>query len=71
MNPYFTLSAIFLLGLRGIEKKLKLGPPITHFTPEDRKTGKVSRLINRHPFLKYKFLSLSDQGPEHNVRERY
>ncbi|KII88302.1 hypothetical protein PLICRDRAFT_41464 [Plicaturopsis crispa FD-325 SS-3] len=45
MNPYFTISAIFLLGLRGIEKKLKLpGPPISHFTPEDRKTGKVKML---------------------------
>lgn len=42
MNPYFALSAIFLLGLRGINKKLSLpGPPITHFTPEDRSTGKV------------------------------
>lgn len=42
MNPYFALSAIFLLGLRGIEKKLELpGPPISHFTPEDRMAGKV------------------------------
>jgi glutamine synthetase len=43
MNAYFALSAIFMLGLRGINKKLKLEqPPITHFTPEDRKNGKVS-----------------------------
>jgi len=45
MNPYFALSAIFLLGLRGINKKLSLpGPPITHFTPEDRSTGKIKML---------------------------
>jgi glutamine synthetase len=45
MNPYFALSAIFLLGLRGIEKQLALpGPPISHFSPEDRKTGKVKML---------------------------
>jgi glutamine synthetase len=44
MNPYFALSAIFSLGLRGIEKKLKLpGPPISQLTPEDKKTGKVKR----------------------------
>jgi glutamine synthetase len=42
MNPYYALSAVFLLGLRGIEKKLKLQtPPISHFSPEDRKSGKV------------------------------
>jgi hypothetical protein len=42
MNPYFTLSAIFSLGLRGINKKLALpGPPISHFKPEDRSNGKV------------------------------
>jgi len=45
MNPYFALSAIFLLGLRGIEKRLELStPPISHFTPEDMKTGKVQML---------------------------
>ena len=45
MNPYFALSTIFSLGLRGIKKKLPLScPPISHFTPEDRKTGKVGRL---------------------------
>jgi len=27
MNPYFTLSAIFKLGLRGIEKQMKLTTP--------------------------------------------
>lgn len=43
MNPYFAISAIFLLGLRGIEKKLALPtPPISRFKPEDRKNGKVS-----------------------------
>ncbi|KAJ7709748.1 hypothetical protein B0H17DRAFT_915304 [Mycena rosella] len=45
MNPYYALSAVFLLGLRGIEKKLKLQtPPISHFSPEDRKSGKVKML---------------------------
>ncbi|KAF8912106.1 hypothetical protein CPB84DRAFT_1812245 [Gymnopilus junonius] len=45
MNPYFALSAIFLLGLRGINKKLRLpGPPITHFKPEDRSNGKIKML---------------------------
>jgi len=44
MNPYFAMSAIFLLGLRGVEKKLKLGPPISHFSPEDRTNGKVKML---------------------------
>ncbi|KAJ7510039.1 hypothetical protein B0H11DRAFT_2269544 [Mycena galericulata] len=45
MNPYYALSAVFLLGLRGIEKKLKLQtPPISHFSPEDRISGKVKML---------------------------
>lgn len=45
MNPYFALSAIFSLGLRGIRKQMALqDPPISHFTPEDRKKGKVSCL---------------------------
>ncbi|KAF7796709.1 hypothetical protein EIP86_007892 [Pleurotus ostreatoroseus] len=45
MNPYFAMSAIFALGLRGIEKKLKLsGPPISQLQPEDKKTGKVQML---------------------------
>lgn len=45
MNPYFALSAIFALGIRGIEKKLKLpGPPISQLSPEDKKTGKVTRI---------------------------
>lgn len=45
MNPYFALSAIFALGLRGIEKKLSLpGPPISQLTPSDKKTGKVAML---------------------------
>lgn len=44
MNPYFTLSAIFLLGLRGIEKKISPGPPISHFSPKDRDEGKVKKL---------------------------
>ncbi|KAF8809026.1 glutamine synthetase/guanido kinase [Phlegmacium glaucopus] len=45
MNPYFAISAIFLLGLRGINKKLVLpGPPISQFTPEDRNNGKIKML---------------------------
>jgi glutamine synthetase len=42
MNPYFALGAIFLLGLRGIQKKLELpGPPISQLSAEDKKNGKV------------------------------
>ena len=42
MNPYFTQSAIFALGLRGIQKKLPLAvPPISQLTLEDKKSGKV------------------------------
>ncbi|OCH93407.1 glutamine synthetase/guanido kinase [Obba rivulosa] len=45
MNPYFALSAIYALGLRGIKKKLQLsGPPISQLTPEDKQTGKVQML---------------------------
>ncbi|THU85647.1 glutamine synthetase/guanido kinase [Dendrothele bispora CBS 962.96] len=45
MNPYFALSAIFLLGLRGIEKKLKIPiPPMGQLTMEDKKNGKISML---------------------------
>jgi len=45
MNPYFAISAIFSLGMRGINKKLALpGPPISHFTPEDRDNGKIKML---------------------------
>lgn len=43
-NAYFALSAILLLGLRGIEKKIEPGPPVSHFKPEDRLTGKVKML---------------------------
>ena len=42
MNPYFALSAIFALGLRGIEKKLELDVvPVAQMTQEDKKSGKV------------------------------
>jgi len=45
MNPYFALSAIFSLGLRGIEKQLKLSvSPMSQISPEDKKTGKVTML---------------------------
>ena len=46
MNPYFALSAIFLLGLRGIEKKLKLPcPPMSGLTPQDKMNGKVRIVV--------------------------
>ncbi|THH07300.1 hypothetical protein EW145_g3481 [Phellinidium pouzarii] len=44
MNVYFALSAILLLGLRGIEKQLDPGPPLSHFTSEDRKNGHIKML---------------------------
>jgi len=44
VNPHFALSALFLLGLRGIEKKLDPGPPISHFVPEDRENGRIRML---------------------------
>ncbi|KNZ73775.1 Type-1 glutamine synthetase 2 [Termitomyces sp. J132] len=45
MNPYFALSAIFLLGLRGIEKKLALPcKPIGLLTVDDKASGEVKRL---------------------------
>ncbi|PCH37859.1 glutamine synthetase/guanido kinase [Wolfiporia cocos MD-104 SS10] len=45
MNPYFALSAVFALGLRGIEKKLSLpGPPVSQLTLEDKQNGKVQML---------------------------
>ena len=48
MNPYFALSAIFGLGLRGIEKKLELNVvPVSQMTQEDKKSGKVRRPIHR------------------------
>ncbi|KAM6491288.1 hypothetical protein JOM56_013527 [Amanita muscaria] len=43
MNPYFSLSAIFGLGIRGINKKLSLLlPPITQVTPGDKKVKKLA-----------------------------
>ncbi|KAI0320120.1 glutamine synthetase/guanido kinase [Amylostereum chailletii] len=45
MNAFFALSSIFALGIRGIEKKLPLTiPPISHFTLEDKKAGKITML---------------------------
>ncbi|KAI0949953.1 hypothetical protein AcV7_008572 [Taiwanofungus camphoratus] len=45
MNPYFAMSAIFALGFRGIEKKLRLpGPPVSHLTLDDKRNGKVQIL---------------------------
>ncbi|KAH6894970.1 glutamine synthetase [Coprinopsis sp. MPI-PUGE-AT-0042] len=45
MNPYFALSSIFRLGLRGIEKKLALKvEPMKSMKPEDKLNGKVTML---------------------------
>jgi glutamine synthetase len=45
MNPFFALSAIFGLGIRGIEKKLALPvPPVSKLSLEDKKAGKISML---------------------------
>lgn len=45
MNPFFALSAIFALGLRGMEKKLALPlPPMSQLKPEDRTNGTVRRV---------------------------
>jgi len=45
MNAFFALAGIFALGARGIEKKLTLSiPPISHFTLEDKKAGKITML---------------------------
>lgn len=44
INPYYALSAIIQLGMRGIEKKAQLGPPITQYGPEDKNAGKIKML---------------------------
>lgn len=44
MNAHLALSAIFLLGLRGIDKKLDPGAPLSHFEPEDRENGRIKML---------------------------
>ncbi|KAI0306617.1 glutamine synthetase/guanido kinase [Multifurca ochricompacta] len=45
VNPFFALSAIFGLGIRGIEKKLALPmAPMSHFSLEDKRTGKITML---------------------------
>lgn len=42
MNPYYTLGAIFLLGIRGIKKELQLKePPISRLTPGDKTQNRV------------------------------
>ncbi|KAG5634404.1 hypothetical protein H0H81_002100 [Sphagnurus paluster] len=46
MNPYFALSAILLLGLRGIEKKLPLpGPPLAELEGLEGGREKVRQLL--------------------------
>ncbi|KAJ3736086.1 hypothetical protein DFJ43DRAFT_1150381 [Lentinula guzmanii] len=45
MNPYFAISAIFLLGLRGIEKKLELSTlPMSKLSADDKKNGTIKML---------------------------
>jgi len=45
MNPYFALSAIFGLGLRGMEKRLSLpGPPIGQLSLYGASGGKVKTM---------------------------
>ena len=53
MNAYFALSSIFLLGLRGIEKKLSLpGPPISHYGegPAKKDKSEVKKLATSLEF---------------------
>jgi len=41
MNPYFALSAIFLLGLRGVRKQIPLTlPPVAEMRAKEEKEGK-------------------------------
>lgn len=69
MNPYFTLSAIFLLGLRGIEKKLPLScPPISQFTAEDRTNGKVRAFLISSQYIH--LTSHEGQDVAHILRAR-
>jgi glutamine synthetase len=43
MNPYFAISAIFLLGLRGIEKKLPIPlPPVKDLMNDKSKVVKLA-----------------------------
>lgn len=43
MNPYFVLSAIFLLGFRGIDKKLTLKqPPVAQMMANNSKVVKLA-----------------------------
>ncbi|KAH8106797.1 glutamine synthetase/guanido kinase [Cristinia sonorae] len=47
MNPYFAISAIFALGLRGIKNRTKLPcKPISQMTVEEKKAGEVVMLPN-------------------------
>ena len=51
VNPFFALAAVFALGVRGVEKKMALTvPPISHFTPEDKRAGKVRARLNEHGY---------------------
>ncbi|KAH9001313.1 glutamine synthetase/guanido kinase [Lactarius akahatsu] len=45
VNPFFALSAILGLGIRGVEKKLALPvAPVSSLSLEDKKTGKIPML---------------------------
>ena len=49
MNPYYTLGAIFLLEIRGINKKLQLKePPFSRLTPDDKVQNKVCATFSYH-----------------------
>ncbi|KAF9500507.1 glutamine synthetase/guanido kinase [Pleurotus eryngii] len=65
MNPYFALSAIFALGLRGIEKKLPLTiPPMSQLTPEDKELGQIKLLPTSLETATERFMGLGSTARE-------
>jgi len=60
MNPYYTLGAIFLLGIRGINKKLQLKElPFSRLTPEDKVQNKVCVIFSCCPMETIRVLRFS------------
>ena len=48
MNPYFALSAIFLLGFRGIEKKMSIQlPPVKQLMNDKSKVVKLATGLDK------------------------
>lgn len=48
MNPYFALSAIFLLGFRGIEKKMSIPlPPVKQLMSDKSKVVKLAMGLDK------------------------